>query len=133
MLQLGPLQAMRQAAQSDWRAAAWMLERADPDQFGRRQPQTLGAKELRALGRDLLAIFNESVENPLLRERVAGQVKAIINYALRHAWDTRRTGSPLRRAMEFLDRGRAVSSEMEELEMILEKREYSLAPPFQQP
>ena len=84
--QLGPLQAMRQAAQSNWRAAAWMLERADPEQFGRRHANTLGRRELRVLARDLMAIFNDAVDHPLLRQQVAERVQATINYAMRHAW-----------------------------------------------
>ena len=99
--QLAPLQAMRQAVQTNWRAAAWMLERSDPDQFGRRYRNSLGQKELRALARDLMAIFDEVVEDPLLREQVAERVQATINYAMRHAWDTQRSGNALRQAMDY--------------------------------
>ncbi len=99
--QLAPLQAMRQAVQTNWRAAAWMLERSDPDQFGRQHRNTLGAKELRALARDLMAIFDDVVENPILREQVTHRVDATINYAMRHAWDKRRSGNTLRQAMDY--------------------------------
>ncbi len=99
--QLAPLQAMRQAVQTNWRAAAWMLERSDPDQFGRKYRNALGAKELHALARDLMAIFDQEIENPLQRERVVERVQATINYAMRHAWDTQRSGDVLRKAMDF--------------------------------
>lgn len=101
---LAPLQAMRNAAANHWRAAAWMLERADPESFGRKHPRHLGAKELRALRHDLIAIFNEEIEHPSLRERIAKRVKAAIDYAMRHAWDTHRTGREMRSAMEFFTR-----------------------------
>ena len=101
---LTPLHAMRQAAQTHWRAAAWMLERAEPEQFGRRHRRHLGAKELRALRRDLIDIFRDEIDHPVLRDRVAKRVKAAIDYAMRHAWDSRRTGGELRSAMEFFDR-----------------------------
>ena len=100
---LAPLHAMRQAAQTHWRAAAWMLERTDPEQFDRRRRHQLGAKELRALRRDLLEIFNDEIDHPVLRDRIAKRVKAAIDYAMRHAWDSRRTGNELKAAMEFFD------------------------------
>jgi len=34
------VKTVRQAAQSDWRAATWMLERMDPDNFSRRTEVT---------------------------------------------------------------------------------------------
>ncbi|NOZ40790.1 MAG: hypothetical protein GXP24_11265 [Planctomycetes bacterium] len=114
--QLGPLQAMRQAVQTNWRAAAWMLERSDPEQFGRRYRNSLGAKELRALARDLMAIFDDEIDHPLQRERVAERVQATINYAMRHAWDTQRSGNSLRQAMEFFAKKEPVSDPWEELD-----------------
>lgn len=109
--QLGPLQSMRQAVQSDWRAAAWMLERTDPDRFGRRTQSSVGAKELRALARDLMAIFRDEINHPELRDRILGRVQATINYALRHAWDRRRSGSSLGAAMKFFERKDAKASD----------------------
>ncbi len=103
MTQLAPLEAMRQAAQSNWRAAAWMLERSDPEQFGRNLRKTFGLKELRALARDLMTIFDEEIDHPIQRERVAERVHATINYAMCHAWDTQRTGKALQKAMEYFD------------------------------
>lgn len=100
--QLAPLQAMRQAVQTHWRAAAWMLERSDPEHFGR-QKEHFGAKELRALRRDLIDIFEEEIEMPTIRSRVVRRVKAAIDYAMRHAWDRQRTGSKLRGAMKYFE------------------------------
>ena len=117
--QLGPLQAMRQAVQTNWRAAAWMLERSDPDQFGRQHRNTLGAKELRALARDLVAIFNEVIDNPLLREQVVDRVQATINYAMRHAWDTQRSGNSLRQAMDFFAKKEPVTDPWDTLDLRL--------------
>lgn len=120
-LQLGPLQLMRQAAQNNWRAAAWMLERSDPAQFGRRRERSIGAKELRALARDLVEIFNDEIDHPLLRERVATRVRAAVNYALRHAWDTHRSGSQLRQAMEYFDKRSPQRDPWDEMEYALNK------------
>jgi hypothetical protein len=35
-----PLKMMQRAAHGSWRAAAWLLERADPERYGRRPPPT---------------------------------------------------------------------------------------------
>ncbi len=99
--QLAPLQSMREAVRTHWRAAAWMLERADPDKFGRRNPKHFGAKELRALRRDLLAILKDEIPQTGLRQRVVERISATLDYAMRHAWDTRRTGNQLRDAMQY--------------------------------
>ncbi len=107
--QLAPLQAMKQAVQTHWRAAAWMLERSDPEHFGQ-QKQKFGWKELRALRRDLINVFEEEIELPAIRRRVVRRVKAVIDYAMRHAWDKQRSGSKLRDAMRFFEQRDAANS-----------------------
>ncbi len=107
--QLAPLQAMKQAVQTHWRAAAWMLERSDPEHFGQ-QKQQFGSKELSALRRDLINVFEEEIEFPAIRRRVVRRVKAVIDYAMRHAWDKLRSGSKLREAMRFFEQRDAASS-----------------------
>lgn len=119
--QLGPLQAMRQASQTHWRAAAWMLERTEPDRFGRRTRNAFGAKELRALKRDLLDIFDEAIDHPQLREEVTQRMQATINYAMRHAWDQRRTGKSLRQAMQLLPEPQPVGDLWDDLERSIEE------------
>lgn len=108
--QLAPLQAMRQAVQSHWRAAAWMLERSDPQHFGRQKEQ-FGAKELRALRRDLIDIFAEEIERPTVRDRVVRRVKAAIDYAMRHAWDRQRHGNKLREAIKYFEQRESIGSD----------------------
>ncbi len=98
---LTPLQAVRQAYQEDWRAAAWMLERTDPDRFGRSSRRAVGRRELNALTRDLIAIVRDEVDHPMHRERAIARMRAALNYALHHAWDTHRSGKSLERAMRY--------------------------------
>ena len=101
---LSPLQAMRQACQHDWRAAAWMLERTDPERFGRPTRNTFGRRELSALTRDLLAIVRDEVDHPLQRDGVIERMRATLNYAMRHAWDPCRSGASLARAMRSFEK-----------------------------
>jgi hypothetical protein len=87
-----------------WRAAAWMLERTQPERYGRNQKNSMGKRELRALAADLINIVREEVFDPFVSERIEQRVQATVNYAMRHAWDQRRTGPKLRQAMEFFEK-----------------------------
>jgi len=98
---LAPLKAMRKATETHWRAAAWMLERTRPEQFG---PNALGPKELKTLARDLVRIVREEINDPMVLHLVQDRVRATIDYAMRHAWDRNRTGPVMRRAMRAFNR-----------------------------
>ncbi len=85
--QLSPLQAMRTAAASHWRAAAWMLERGDPDHFARRPSPILltladnsarpfvrrGAREFHDSRSEVHAAADNSRANCRLRLRLPGR------------------------------------------------------------
>jgi hypothetical protein len=80
-----------------------MLERTQPERYGRNQKNSMGKRELRALANDLVNIVREEVFDPFVSERIEKRVQATVNYAMRHAWDQRRTGNKLRQAMEFFE------------------------------
>jgi hypothetical protein len=67
--QLVPLQSVRDAARTHWRAAAWLLERADPDKFARPTPRILTAADYE----NFLALFmkkaNETIRDDADRDR----------------------------------------------------------------
>ena len=44
--ELEPLRAMKRAAATHWRAAAWLLERTQPDRFARREANSLTPAEI---------------------------------------------------------------------------------------
>lgn len=102
--QLSPLDALRRAAGTHWRAAAWILERCDPQQFGRPTIVGLGKKEVRRLADDLLKIVRREIDDPFVLERIESQMEATIQYATRSAWDTNRSGHNLKRALEYFAR-----------------------------
>jgi hypothetical protein len=67
--QLVPLQSVRDAARTHWRAAAWLLERADPDKFARPTPRILTVGDYE----EFLALFmkkaNETIRDDADRDR----------------------------------------------------------------
>jgi hypothetical protein len=99
-----PVKAMRQAMHAHWRAAAWMLERTQPEVYGRNQKSGMGRRELQALSRDILDIIRQEVLDPLVYDQLEKRIRAAINYAMRHAWDRNRTGEKLAVAMKYFER-----------------------------
>jgi len=99
--QLQPLRAMQKAVSTHWRAAAWMLERTQPDRFARQSPLAFGPKQARALIDDIVTIINEEILDSSRNDRLKKRVVAAMHYAMRAAWDTHRTNRNLRRAMEL--------------------------------
>jgi hypothetical protein len=59
--QLEPLQALRGKATTHWRAAAWLLERVDPEQFARYDSKLLTPEEVG----DLLTNVSQTLERVL--------------------------------------------------------------------
>jgi hypothetical protein len=55
-----PEQLMRQAARTHWRAAAWMLERAEPDRYGKRPPNSCSVEKLRGIMAHLIELALEA-------------------------------------------------------------------------
>lgn len=74
------LQNIRRAASQEryWRAAAWALERRNPQDFGPRPPNTMRAEEVTELMREVATIVFEEVHAARYRKRVLKRVLAII-------------------------------------------------------
>ncbi len=71
---LSPLRALRSAANTDWRAAAWLLERTCPERFARRKPDSLQPSEVRTLLDEVANIMaDECSDNPQL-ERMCSRL-----------------------------------------------------------
>ena len=74
--QLDPLRAMRQAACTHWRAAAWLLERTNPRQFGRHKPDACRPNELHEVIDAIVQQAVEEIPDPETRDRVCRQLLA---------------------------------------------------------
>jgi hypothetical protein len=75
-IQLSPLNALRQAAGTHWRAAAWLLERLQPERFGARRSSTCSPKDLLEVVDAVLESAVEEIANPDERDRVCRRLEA---------------------------------------------------------
>jgi hypothetical protein len=101
--QLSPLRAMQQAVGKHWRAAAWMLERAYPERFARRDPATLNARQARRLLNEVIDIVRREIRDPYTQAQLVKRLKPAFEDSIRAARDSGRTSRELREALEFLD------------------------------
>jgi hypothetical protein len=79
-----PYELMLRAARTHWRAAAWLLERTDPDRFGKRPPNSCRPEEMMELASSLIEAALEFVP-PDQRELVDDRLEAIAEAALEAA------------------------------------------------
>jgi hypothetical protein len=107
--QLSPLRAMQHACATHWRAAAWFLERAYPERFGRHDPAAFGPLQARRLLNEVLDIIGSEIADPFQHERIEKRLRATFEYSLRTACDRRRSSRDLRRAIEFFNQKDAAS------------------------
>lgn len=75
--QLTPLQAVRKAAASHWRAAAWLLERIEPDRFVKRNPQMFTGKQWSAMIQQFTDVIRQEVRDPGVLNRIADRFAEI--------------------------------------------------------
>jgi hypothetical protein len=84
--ELDPMQAIREAARKYWRAGAWLLERLDPDRFGKRNPRHVTPAQMEAYISVLMDIVKEVVTSPDERQRVYEKCEALQKAIDRLAW-----------------------------------------------
>ena len=101
---LSPLQAMQQAVNTHWRAAAWMLERTRPERFARPlAKKNVTERQARALVDELIDIVHDEINNPLQLVPLEKRIRAAVHTATGHASHDRASTSDVRRAQRFFD------------------------------
>ncbi len=68
--QLGPLRLVRKAANSHWRAAAWLLERINPERFAKPDKKTLQPAEVAQLVDSIVELMAEEIDDPATQQRI---------------------------------------------------------------
>jgi hypothetical protein len=71
---LSPLKALRDAYQTHWRAAAWMLERTNPRQFARPSPKGYNPEEVSEILEEIIETASEEIEDHDVRYRVCRRI-----------------------------------------------------------
>ncbi|MEQ8210217.1 MAG: hypothetical protein RH917_10330 [Lacipirellulaceae bacterium] len=76
--ELLPLQALRTAAKTNWRAAAWLLERTHPEQFARRKPDTYAPADIFKVLEDAVSVLLEECEDKTQLEQIRLRLLALL-------------------------------------------------------
>lgn len=106
--QIHPLRTMQQAATTNWRAAAWWLERLAPETFAQPVAAVLGKREANKFVADLIRIIDETVNSPVERARMTELLSAAMPSAMRRAWNYRQSRRKLEQALDyFADKDRS--------------------------
>jgi hypothetical protein len=98
--QLEPLHAMRRAASTHWRAAAWILERTNPSRFGRRDPDSLTPAQVKSIMTRVVEGIVDEFPDADTAQRVCDRVAAMareLSRENRAATHTRRDPHSARR------------------------------------
>lgn len=107
--QIHPLRTLQQAARENWRAAAWWLQRLDPESFGKRNG--LGKREANKFVGDLIAIIDRVVASPIERRQMEELLTAAMPGLMRRAWEYHQTRRRLKEGMEALERRRFAAAD----------------------
>jgi hypothetical protein len=101
--QLSPLRSMQQAVSTHWRAAAWFLERAYPERFGRRSTAALGPRQARELCDEVRCIIKDEVPDPLLSIRIENRIRSAFRCFIRATGQNARNCRDLREVLRAFE------------------------------
>ena len=75
--ELDPLNAIRQSARTNWRAAAWYLERVHPLRYARRNPALVKPAEIQEFLDGFAEIIIREVRSPRAQQRIFKRLSAM--------------------------------------------------------
>jgi hypothetical protein len=98
--QLTPLKAMQRAADTHWRAAAWMLERAFPNRFCRPEAIGFSERQARKLMKEIFEGIAIVIHDPYFLREVRKRIRRSFDRHIRIASDRRRNATSIRLAID---------------------------------
>jgi len=81
--ELNPIQMMRSAATSEWRAAAWLLERTQPQRFAKRPPNSFSQEEVVELLGRVCDVIRQETRDAEKFARIKRRVVALAPKSIR--------------------------------------------------
>jgi hypothetical protein len=111
-----PLDTLRQAAKTNWRAALALMERLAPDRFADPNESIVTKREANLFVDELIASIEETVSDPDERGDLFDLLEAAMPTAMRRRWDGEardRAVDRVRQNIEERERDREISEEKE--------------------
>jgi hypothetical protein len=84
--QLTPLQAIMKAAATNWRAAAWLLERTNPQRYGNQRKPAKPADVAEAMIDELFEAIRHEIKDDKLCHRIGIVVRTVVGKWQRDEW-----------------------------------------------
>lgn len=100
--QLDPIRTLRKAANTHWRAAAWLLERTNPERFGRQDTQTIKIEQLDDIISQLVEMLVEEIQDPETQKRIYMRLLTVTNQIMQESFATNRPRRDPQRALRML-------------------------------
>jgi hypothetical protein len=94
-----PLETLRNAARTNWRAALAWMERLDPDRFANPTESIVTKREANRFVDDLMRSIEETVKSPRQRQDLIDLLGAAMPVAMRRRWE----GDAMVRAMDQME------------------------------
>jgi hypothetical protein len=81
---LNPVRTLQDAAANDWRAAAWLLERTQPEHYARRAANSFSPQDVAALLDRVCEAIGEETQDEQISARIKRRALAIANDKIVH-------------------------------------------------
>jgi hypothetical protein len=75
---LGPLKTIQEAARTNWRAAAWLTERLNPQDFGRRHPEMVDPEDAQLAAHVAMREIKEVIDDPKTLRKLSRRIQRIM-------------------------------------------------------
>jgi hypothetical protein len=113
---IDPVHHLRYAALTDWRAAAWLLERTNPGQFARRDRGGCGSQDLQTVVERIIETSLIAIDDQDTRSRVFRAASSVGRCALESLFPPQRLHRPqLERGLTPLHDREALAEHLEQL------------------